>query len=98
MSKTDRKALTREYKETPRPAGIFRVRNTAAGKSFVASTVDLPAMLNRQRFQLQLGGHPDQELQNDWKELGENAFEFETLDQLEPKTEPEYDPREELRV
>ncbi|NLF85707.1 MAG: hypothetical protein GX571_06335 [Lentisphaerae bacterium] len=28
MSQVDRKALTREYKETLRPAGIFSVRNT----------------------------------------------------------------------
>jgi hypothetical protein len=98
VSDIDRKARVRQYKETPRPAGIFRVRNTAKGKSLVGSTPDLPGMLNRVRFQLENGSHPDRELQSDWNELGPGAFEFEVLDQLEPKTEPTYDPIAELRV
>jgi hypothetical protein len=98
VSHIDRKARVREYKETPRPAGVYRVRNTAMGKSLVGSTADLPGMLNRLRFQLENGSHPDREFQSDWNELGPGAFEFEVLDRLEPKAEPAYDPVEELRV
>lgn len=98
MSQIDRKALRRAYKETPRPAGIYRVRNITTGKSLVGSTANLPGMLNRQRFELEHGSHPDRELQNDWNALGADAFEFETIDQLEPKAEPEYDPAEDLRA
>ncbi len=98
MSQIDRKARMRQYKETPRPAGVYRVRNTVTGKSLVGSTGDLPGMLNRQRFQLENGSHPDRELQSDWNELGSGAFEFEVLDRLEPKHEPAYDPTEDLRV
>lgn len=98
MTQSDRKDLTRKYKETPRPAGIYRVRNTAAGKSLIGSTPDVPGMLNRLRFALDLGSHQDKELQKDWKELGAQAFAFEALDLLEPKDEADYDPRPELRV
>lgn len=98
MSLFDRKARIREYKETSQPAGIYRVRNTTTGKSLVGSTVNLPGMLNRQRFQLGHGSHPDRELQRDWDELGPDAFEFEALDRLEPRDEPAYDPTEDLRV
>ena len=98
MSQFDRKARIREYKETSQPAGIYRVRNTTTGKSLVGSTVNLPGMLNRQRFQLEHGSHPDRELQRDWDELGPDAFEFEALDRLEPRDEPAYDPAEDLRV
>ncbi len=98
MSQIDRKARIREYKETSQPAGIYRVRNTTTGKSLVGSTVNLPGMLNRQRFQLEHGSHPDRELQRDWDELGPDAFEFEALDRLEPRAEPAYDPTEDLRV
>lgn len=94
----DRKARIREYKETPRPAGVFRVRNTASGKSFVGSSVDLPAMLNRQRFQLEMGSHPNRQLQADWKAAGPGAFVFEILDTLEPRDEPDYDPVADLRA
>ena len=98
MSQIDRKARIREYKETSQPAGIYRVRNTTTRKSLVGSSVNLPGMLNRQRFQLEHGSHPDRELQRDWDELGPDAFEFEALDRLEPRDEPAYDPTEELRV
>ena len=98
VSDIDRKARIREYKEAPRPAGVYRVRNTAAGKSLAGSSVNLPGILNRHRFQLESGLHPDRELQRDWNELGPDAFEFEVLDQLTPKKEPDYDPTEDLGV
>jgi hypothetical protein len=98
VSRIDRKALVRTYKDTPRPAGVFRVRNTNSGKSLVGSTVDLPAMLTRLRFQLELGSHPDRELQGDWNTLGAEAFAFEELDRLEPKDGPGGNPAGDLRV
>jgi hypothetical protein len=98
MSTNDRKARIREYKDTPRPAGVFRVRNTVTAKSLIGSTTNLPGMLNRQRFQLENGSHPEKELQSDWNELGPDAFEFEILDQLAPSDKPAYDPAEDLAV
>ncbi|MGA1795811.1 MAG: GIY-YIG nuclease family protein [bacterium] len=94
----DRKTRIREYKETPRPAGIYRVRNIKTGRSLIGSTANLPGMLNRQRFQLENGAHPDKDLQRDWDELGPDAFEFEVLDRLEPRDEPACDPTEDLRA
>ena len=95
----DRKERIREYKGTPRRAGVYRVRNTATGRSLIGATPDLPGMLNRQRFQLEMGSHPDRELQADWNELGADAFEFEVLDELEPReSEPAGDPAEDLRA
>lgn len=98
MSTIDRKARIREYKDTPRPAGVFRVRNSAAGRSLIGSSTDLPGMLNRQRFQLENGSHPDRELQGDWNRLGPDAFEFEILDRLERSDTPDFDPAEDLAV
>jgi hypothetical protein len=94
----DRKSLSREYRESARPMGVFRVRNTVNGKSFVGTSVDLPSMLNRQRAQLGFGGHPNRELQKDWKEMGEQAFAFEILDTLAPREEPGLDPADDLRA
>ena len=98
MSKLDRKALSQQYKLDSRPAGIFVVRNVATGRSFVGASSDLPGMLNRQRFQLELGSHPDAELQADWNSLGPEAFEFAVLDRLEPPDDPAFDPAEELKL
>jgi hypothetical protein len=87
----DRKALIRQYKETPRPMGVFRVHNTVADKSLVGTSRDLPSMLNRQRFQLDHGSHPNHALQEDWNRLGPEAFAFEVLDTLNPADRSEND-------
>lgn len=92
----DRKEAIRQYKETATPMGVFRVRNTKTGKSFIGTSVNLPAMLNRQRFQLANGAHRSKELQADVKALGIDTFAFETLDVLEPLKEPGYDPADDL--
>ena len=98
MSGPDRKALIREYKENPRPAGIFQVKNTVSGRLLLGATQDLPGMLNRQRFQLEMGSHPDHELQAEWNELGPDAFEIGVLDELSPTEDPAIDTADELRV
>ena len=94
----DRKAMRRQYKESARPAGLFAVRNTTDGAMLIGASVDLPAMLNRQRFQLEMGGHPDKVLQADWKRLGPDAFRFEVLDELQPPTDPGQDVRDDLET
>jgi hypothetical protein len=94
----DRKALIRQYKETRRPAGIYRIRNTTNGKSLVGASTDLPSMLNRLRFQLGSGSTLMPELQADWNRLGPDAFAFEVLDTLEPPPDqPGWDPADDLR-
>lgn len=94
----DRKAAIRQYKESRRPMGAYRVRNNRNGKSLVGTAVNVPAMLNRQQAQLRMGLHPNRELQQDWNALGPEAFEFEILDTIEPADRADYDPSEDLRA
>lgn len=94
----DRKTLIRQYKESRRPMGAYRVCNTANGRSLVGVSVDLPSILNRHRAELRLGSHTNRALQQDWNELGPDAFEFEILDTLEPPDRPDYDPTDDLGV
>lgn len=94
----DRRELTRAYRDTPRPMGVYRVRNTTDGRSLVGRSVDLPAILNRQLAQLRLGVHRNAELQRDWNALGADAFAFEVLDTLERPERSDYDPSDDLRV
>lgn len=98
MTTVDRKQRTRDYKTTPRPMGVFRVRNEPMRKSLVGSSVDLPGILNRHRFQLENGSHANKALQSDWNALEPGSFVFEVLDRLQPGDEPAYDPREDLSV
>jgi len=94
----DRREKIRQYKETPRPMGVYAVRNTGNGKCLIGVSVDLPAMLNRHRAQLKMGMHSNRALQADWNQFGADAFSFETLDPLKPPDKPGYDPTEDLRV
>jgi hypothetical protein len=94
----DKKALTREYKETQRPMGVYQVRNTVNGKVLIGTSVDLPSILNRERAQLRLGGHRNRALQQDWNEHGAEAFEFEILDTLPPSGKPGYKPADDLKA
>ncbi len=91
-----RKELQRAYRETPRPMGVYQIRNCASGRVLVGSSVDVPARLNRHRAQLTLGVHPSRDLQADWRALGEDAFEFTTLDTLPPRDTPDDDPAADL--
>lgn len=94
----DRKALIREYKDTPRQAGIGVIRNTASGKVLLLAGRDIPALLNRHRAQLRFGGHRNAELQRDWASQGEQGFAFEIVDTLTPRDTPDYDPAEDLEA
>lgn len=76
--------------------GIYQIRNLTNEKVFVGSSMNLPGILNREKFQLKMGGHKEKLLQQDWNELGENKFAFEILEELFPRENPEYDYREDL--
>ena len=78
----NRKELKREYKETPRPMGVFQIRNLKNEKVFVGSTMNLDGIFNRHRFQLNAESHPSNELQKDWNESGAEGFAFEILEEL----------------
>jgi hypothetical protein len=92
----ERKEMVRQYMETPKAMGVFCIRNIQNGKSFLGSSNNLPAMINRQRFQLDAGSHPNKALQREWEEYGSDTFAFEVLDTLEPSDRPDYDPQEDL--
>ena len=87
----DKAAAKLEYKLSHRPMGVFQIRNTTNDKIFVDSSVNVPGKINRHRFTLNAGLHASKPLQADWNELGEAAFEFETLEPVEPRDDQNYD-------
>lgn len=94
----DRKRAIREYKNSHRPMGVYQIRNTVNDKVWVDSSINVPAKFNRYRLQLNAGSHMSRSLQADWNELGEGAFEFELLEPLEPRSDPNYDYANDLEV
>lgn len=74
----------RRYKETPRPAGVYRVVHRPSGRTLLGASPDAPAMLNRIQAQLSMDSHPNRLLQSDWDADGESEFVFEVVDLLPP--------------
>lgn len=77
-----RKELTRQYKETKLPMGIYQVKNNANGKIFIGYSTNLEGTINRIKFELKMGNYRNPPLQKDWNEYGESQFSFETIDSL----------------
>jgi len=94
----DKKELRRQYKENPKPMGVFQVKNGSNGKVFIGSGMDVNGKLNSCKFQLQHGSNMNKELQKDFTSMGEESFSFEILDTLEPEDDPAKDYADDLEM
>ena len=92
----NKKRLKQEYKQNPRPMGVFLIRNMVNDKVLVDVGLDLAGIINRHKFQLTMGIHQNPRLQTEWNEFGSRSFAFEILDQLPPREDPDFNYREEL--
>jgi hypothetical protein len=83
---SDRKReLKKDYKQNPPPMGVYQIRNTINGKVLVGVSLNLPGILNREKFALKMGGHFNRALQADWNQFGGESFAFEVVEELKPK-------------
>jgi hypothetical protein len=82
MKSDDRKAAVAAYKERKSAAGIYAVRCTASGETWIGQTLNLETIQNRIWFALRTSGHSNRELQRAWTAHGADAFSFEPLEQL----------------
>ena len=88
-----RKELIEQYKQMKPEMGIFRIRSRTDNKCLLETSHNLKGMMNRVRFQLEMGSHPNRELQQAWRSRGPDGFEFEVLETLkydEDETKTDY--------
>ena len=97
-SREEIKRLKREYQEAPREAGIFRITNTANGKIYLGSSLNLHGPLNKHAFMLKMGSHINRALQADWDRSGADAFVFEIVEKVMPSGDPGFDVEGELEL
>jgi group I intron endonuclease len=97
MEKT-RKELKEEYKQKKFPMGVFSITNISNGKVYIGSSTNLDLIWNSDKFKLDMGGHKNPGLQEDWKKYGQENFSFEILHELEPSNDPAVDMRSELKA
>ncbi len=93
-----RAEIKREYKETPKQAGVFKIQNKINGKVLLGSSLNLHGPLNRYRFELQTGVHAHKALQKDWNEYGPDNFLFEIVETVKPKDDPNFNIADELTL
>lgn len=93
-----KKEINREYKERKIPSGVFQIRNSANGKVLLVSALNLEGRLNRHKFQLTTGVHPNKTLQEDWRRFGPDKFVFDILEVVKVKDDPDFNLEDELTL
>lgn len=77
MDQKYRKKLNAEFLETKPLMGVLAILNNAENKIFIKESINLRALSNRIRFELNNGQFDNRSLQDDWIRLGEESFVFE---------------------
>ena len=94
-----RKELIEMYKQMKPDMGIFIVKPKSGNKCHLETSQNLQGYINRTKFQLDAGNHPNKELQKEWKELGAENFSIDVLELLKyDKDESKTDYSEELVI
>ena len=93
-----RKDIKRAYLEREKPVGVFQIKNTANGKIYLGSSLNLEGILNGQKFRLTHGSHRNPALQQEWKEYGADAFVFEILEEVKRLDDEHFNLEDELTL
>ena len=83
MDKKRRKALIEQYKQIKTYMGIVQVKNNVNGKIIIDTCSNLKNRWLTLKWQLDMGRHPNSQLQKDWNEFGPEAFTYEILEKKE---------------
>jgi hypothetical protein len=91
--------MIKEYKNSLRPMGIVQVKNTRNNRVYLTASANTTGTINSIRFQLKMGTFlPSPALAQDWKELGEESFVIEVVDELKPVDDLTYDYKDDLKA
>ena len=92
------KQIKEEYKFKKSKMGVFQIRNTVNGKIYVGSSLNLDAIWNRNKMELNFGNHRNSILQSEWKQFGERNFTYEILAEVVQKDEDRIDYNKEVKT
>ncbi len=93
MDKARRKELLQQYADRGPQTGVFAVRNTATGETWVGTSRNIDKQQNGLWARLRLRMNFEQDVQASWDKHGEAAFTYEVLE-----TATEADPHALQRV
>lgn len=92
-----KKEIKDNYKQKKFKVGVFQIRNIINNKIYIESSVDLDAIWNRHKFQLNNSLHPNTELQKDWTNSGQDSFLYEILSEIKQEENKTIDYRKEAK-
>ncbi|PVX37939.1 GIY-YIG nuclease family protein [Janthinobacterium sp. 78] len=96
MDKTRQTALKAAYRQQAPALGIIALRHLPSGYALLERSRNAPGVLNRHRFELNLGTHRNARLQADWRRDGAAAFRFDIIDSVKASGDPAFDAEAEL--
>ncbi|MFD2169854.1 GIY-YIG nuclease family protein [Tumebacillus lipolyticus] len=79
MDSKRKRQLLEEYKNRRPEMGVISFRCHATGEEFLGASKDTKADFNSTRFKLSAGGHPNQRLQELWRQYGESGFDLSVV-------------------
>lgn len=90
----NKKELREQYKQSKPDMGVFMYKCLPTGKVYLGCGKNVKAEMNSITFQLKFGQYPvNKNLERDWKQHGESAFEVSVLELLqydEDETKTDY--------
>ena len=78
--------------------GIFSFKNIINDKVLIDHSLDIMAKWNRDKMELGLGKHRNNNFQKDWNQYGQDKFVFEILCELKKKEGDSVNYQKELQI
>lgn len=97
-SRSARRAVARQARDTFPPMGIYAIRDHASGYLRLGASRNVHAALNRARFELRMGTHTDRLLQAGWNRSGADGLAFEVLELVKEREDADFDYAGELQA
>ncbi len=85
MKNVLKQELREKAKNHKTTMGILLLKNIITGKQFIQGGLNLEALVNKIKFQLNGDLFVNSTLQKDWRELGSESFIFEFVNIIEPE-------------
>jgi hypothetical protein len=92
-----RRELSRSARDAFPPMGVYALRDAARGTVRVQASRNVHGAINREQFELRMGGHRDKALQAEWAR-DPARFSFEVLEMVRERKEQDFDYAAELRL
>jgi hypothetical protein len=71
--------------------GVYAIRDRASGHLLLGASRNVHAALNRARFELRMGKHPDRVLQAGWQRGGADGLAFDVLELVKEREDADFD-------